>query len=244
MQSSIPTHTAVTYPFGWQTLSCQWEQLDYAARLSLADFAMAETPRSARISGLLALVYDLPEGGFDPDRLSLIDRTAALFSIACRIGCWPARFVCRCTACDVPCELRVRPDEFAYEPGTAYSVDVAGCGFMQPNGHHEALLEDGQDLAVQSLAIGTADAQDLDETFATLETGAPKFTAALPYACCECGAKNVFWFDPLDWIARHLRGLLREVHILAKTYHWSEPEILALSAARRRSYLTMIGAGS
>ncbi len=244
MKTTSPTDTMTTYPFGWQNLSDRWDQLDDAVRLSLADCAMAQTSRAARISGLLSLVYDLPDGRFDPDRLSLIDRAAALFAIACRIGRWPARFVCRCASCDVPSELRVKAAEFTYEPGNAYRVDVAGCDFMQPNGRHEAMLEQGLDIPAESLALGTTDALDPAKTFAALETAAPKFTADLPYQCGDCGAQNVFWFDPLEWIGRHLRGLLQEVHILARTYHWSEAEILALSPARRRSYLAMIEAST
>lgn len=38
------------------------------------------------------------------------------------------------------------------------------------------------------------------------------------------------------------RQLLREVHLLARTYHWSERQILSLSVARRRAYLTLIEA--
>lgn len=36
------------------------------------------------------------------------------------------------------------------------------------------------------------------------------------------------------------KGLLREVHALARTYHWSEEEILRLGIARRFTYLTLL----
>ena len=34
--------------------------------------------------------------------------------------------------------------------------------------------------------------------------------------------------------------LYEEVHVLALHYHWSEPQILGLSATKRRRYLTLL----
>jgi hypothetical protein len=47
-----------------------------------------------------------------------------------------------------------------------------------------------------------------------------------------------FWSEIEAWAAR----VLREVHVLASAYGWSERDILSLSAARRRHYLDMVGA--
>jgi hypothetical protein len=63
--------------------------------------------------------------------------------------------------------------------------------------------------------------------------------------CGECGHR---WLAPVDvagvllrdvdeWARRHLD----EVHRIASAYHWSERDILALSAARRKFYLDAIG---
>jgi hypothetical protein len=53
-------------------------------------------------------------------------------------------------------------------------------------------------------------------------------------ACFDIG--RVLW-ENLDARARHL---LNEVHLLAQTYGWSEPQILALSDARRAAYLARV----
>ena len=37
------------------------------------------------------------------------------------------------------------------------------------------------------------------------------------------------------------RRLLREVNALARTYHWREADILALSPRRRQAYLELAG---
>jgi hypothetical protein len=63
----------------------------------------------------------------------------------------------------------------------------------------------------------------------------------------QCPACNNAWSLALDVpsylykeIASLARRLLREVHLLAKAYGWSEDEILALSPTRRRAYLEMV----
>jgi hypothetical protein len=64
--------------------------------------------------------------------------------------------------------------------------------------------------------------------------------------CPACGhAWNVcfdivsyFWSGLSDWAQR----TLAEVHLLARTYGWSEREILGLSATRRQQYVEMVQA--
>lgn len=62
--------------------------------------------------------------------------------------------------------------------------------------------------------------------------------------CPQCGhgcelnfdIAAYLWDEIGDWAAR----LLREVHVLARAYGWSEQAILGLSARRRRSYLALL----
>jgi len=49
---------------------------------------------------------------------------------------------------------------------------------------------------------------------------------------------SYFWSEINTWAMR----MLREIHVLASTYGWSEAEILAMSAWRRQRYLELIGA--
>jgi hypothetical protein len=48
---------------------------------------------------------------------------------------------------------------------------------------------------------------------------------------------SFLWSEIQDWAVR----LLREVHLLASAYGWSESDILAMSGQRRRWYLEMVG---
>ncbi|MGM0554955.1 MAG: hypothetical protein ACQEVA_01110 [Myxococcota bacterium] len=81
----------------------------------------------------------------------------------------------------------------------------------------------------------------LDEELAIRSPGVLQEIAA---ACAECGQTNQFWFEPsvfvVEAIDRRVMRLLREVHALAWTYHWSERDILEMSRARRRKYLELI----
>lgn len=74
-----------------------------------------------------------------------------------------------------------------------------------------------------------------------LAAAAPLADPRVALQCPACGSR---WDEALD-IARFLQAdiaaaatrLLHEVHALARAYHWSERDILALPAARRRFYL-------
>jgi hypothetical protein len=73
----------------------------------------------------------------------------------------------------------------------------------------------------------------------------PGADIGLDVPCSECGyrAKAVFdiasslWAELDSWA----RGTLFDVHVLAAAYGWTEPEVLALSPARRRRYLELVG---
>ncbi|MBW6435162.1 hypothetical protein KZ829_15585 [Actinoplanes hulinensis] len=75
------------------------------------------------------------------------------------------------------------------------------------------------------------------------ERADPAADITLRTACPGCGAATPLRLD----IAAHLwaeldfwaRDLLTDVHVLARAYGWTEPEILALSPVRRRYYLEL-----
>lgn len=59
--------------------------------------------------------------------------------------------------------------------------------------------------------------------------------------CHECGAGQSVAFDPVPFVARELhqlaQGVLRDVVDIARAFHWSERDILALSDRRRAFYV-------
>jgi len=101
--------------------------------------------------------------------------------------------------------------------------------------------------ALASAAAGAPvdDPADIAAVEARLEAADPLAHVALDLACAACGAGWQAGFDIVALMWAELRaagqGLMREIHALASAYHWSEAEILAVPAARRRRYLDMIG---
>lgn len=86
----------------------------------------------------------------------------------------------------------------------------------------------------------------LREVEDALEAIDPNADLALDVHCEACGAHSTAQLDAgvllWDEIDARARALLAEVHALASAYGWSEGEILSLGAARRASYLAMVGA--
>lgn len=67
----------------------------------------------------------------------------------------------------------------------------------------------------------------------------------LTAACTECGEPLDVMLDPLVLLRAEMAregGILAEIDRIAHVYHWSEAEILALPAHRRRKYLTFVAA--
>jgi hypothetical protein len=72
----------------------------------------------------------------------------------------------------------------------------------------------------------------------------PQSDVELSLSCPNCGhawrapldIASYFWSEVEAWAQR----LLLEVHQLARGYGWSERDILAMSARRRRAYLEML----
>ena len=94
------------------------------------------------------------------------------------------------------------------------------------------------------------DLADLSRLLAEVEDGLdaldPVADLALAVSCAECGHEWVASLDvcSLVWdeIDARARGLLSQVHVLARAYGWSEAEILELSDSRRAASLHLVNA--
>ena len=84
---------------------------------------------------------------------------------------------------------------------------------------------------------------DLAHIDAALEAASPEVADSVTAQCPECGRQEQVRVDPLTFAFPRRDEVLREVHLLASGYHWSEREILALPLARRRTYADLIRAG-
>lgn len=97
----------------------------------------------------------------------------------------------------------------------------------------------GKDIAFEQLPETVIEA--VEERLEELD---PQADVRLALSCPSCSHRweapfdivSFFWSEIDSW-ARHI---LRDVHVLAEKYGWSESDILSLSPTRRRIYLEMI----
>lgn len=92
-------------------------------------------------------------------------------------------------------------------------------------------------------ALSTVARREIEER---MESLAPQVEWDMDVACPNCGETFAHSFDfPPFFLAEVKLGreqLYREVHYLALHYHWPESEILALTRAKRRTYLDLLRA--
>jgi hypothetical protein len=95
-------------------------------------------------------------------------------------------------------------------------------------------------------AVPDAPPGALDEARAAeaLEALDPLADIALETSCPHCGADHELQFDAAAFVWQELAGraprILRDVAELARAYHWSERDILAIPAGRRAFYLAQV----
>ena len=130
------------------------------------------------------------------------------------------------------------------------STDVgAVCGLSEPELQRRALFErclisirrNGQPATADQLTSDVMDA--VAARMAELD---PQADLRLNLTCPTCQHRWQAAFDIVSFLWSEIESwawrILREVHILASAYGWSERDILSLSAGRRKWYLEMVGA--
>jgi hypothetical protein len=175
-----------------------------------------------------------------------------------------------CPPCGEQLEVVLDADDLraeAGDPAAEHVLHVASTGhrvaFRLPNSAaltvaaasedaDEARLELLESCVVRAEHRGRhVPARSLPEEVVSALSGAiarldPQADIRLALTCPTCGHRwsalldiAEFLWREVDWRARTLLG---EVAALAAAFGWSEREILDLSEARRRSYLSLVGA--
>jgi hypothetical protein len=211
---------------------------------------------AAAASGLpIEKVADLPLGDCD------------LLLLRLREQCFGPRFdgLAECPRCRAELDVSIELDELqtsirnvpgrlstaTSDPGPCWTVEVAGTEVqLRPltsrdiracGGDRDRLLA----RCVTGASAGGASALPGPDVLAAVEAILdaldPQAAIALDLDCPECGAT---WQAPVDitefvWteVDRFAQRLLYDVHTLARAYGWTEPDVLAVSPARRRFYL-------
>jgi hypothetical protein len=160
----------------------------------------------------------------------------------------------RCPHCDAELDVRIGIDELRVDAGTAGTVgeaiEVAGAQVrLRPLTSRDVReCGGGRDRLLARCVAGAPEAPGPDLLAAVegrLDLLDPQAAVALTLDCPVCGTA---WQAPVDvtefvWseVDRFARRLLSDVHILARTYGWSEFDVLAVSPPRRRFYLQACG---
>lgn len=134
------------------------------------------------------------------------------------------------------------------EPGPEHEIDL-GSGRLTVHlvtaEDLETAVERPGDPAVElTSALGGSMAQReaLASALARLD---PNAECAIALTCAECEAETVAYLDGFDLLRRGLLeggGIFAQVDLLARTYGWSEADILVMPRARRLRYVAMASA--
>ncbi len=194
----------------------------------------ARALRLAEVAGI-AQARDLPLGARDAALLALWGQW-----FGAQVPCLDTCPDCgQSVEFDLPLEMfRAGPQA---EPREGWRVlttaDLMEAAALPPEQARAALA--------QAVTGDAKTAEDTAEIEDWLDRADPMARLTIHLGCAHCGTE---WDSPFD-IVRHLwaafrtagQRLLHDVHMLARHYHWSEAEILALPANRRRAYLELIG---
>jgi T4 bacteriophage base plate protein len=135
--------------------------------------------------------------------------------------------------------LRVRP---LNSLDLASIVGLGDVGAARLRLIERCLLEASQEG--QSLAAAELPDSALSALMDALSEGDPQAEMRFQLTCAACGHRWPALFDIVSFfwteVGARAGRLLAEVHVLARAYGWREADILALSEARRQSYLELV----
>jgi len=212
--------------------------------LELAAAASPDTPRGA--------LSDLPIGR----------RDAVLYALRTRLFGPEMAGLAACPRCDGRIELTVNAADLLAAPAVESEVDLQVADyelrFRPPNSQDlREAAGDGAATAILRRCLirgecgGVAVAADAlpaevkDAVMEGMAKADPLADVQLALTCPFCEHRWRAGFDIASFLWSEIEAaaarLLYEVHRLASAYGWSEREILGLSAARRQSYLAMVG---
>jgi hypothetical protein len=179
----------------------------------------------------------------------LLDVHAAAFGRAIEL-------VTECPACGEALELSLAVADIRVDAGDVGAEHVLpdGLRFRLPTSADLLAVAAVPDIAAARAALaercvvagGPPEESALAALAAAIAKLDPQADIDLALRCGECGERWTVPFDVADHVWRRLdapaRSLVADVAALAAAFGWSEAEILALSAERRRLYLDLVGA--
>lgn len=231
--------------------------------IRVAEATESPLPRAQRVTTILAAMCERLAGQPTDEEqvrsVSAAGREWLLQQSALQFFHGTNWFEASCTACG---------ERFDFElPLAAVPRGPAGRGFPEvkvrtsrgirhfeaPNGHHEeamAAQRDGDPRRTFATLCSLADEaandtelfveDDLQRIDAALEAISPDIADGVDVVCPSCGEPTRIRIDALTFAFPRSESILREVHVIASAYRWSEADILALPSQRRRAYAALI----
>lgn len=200
-----------------------------------------------RLLGLLARPGEGLVSGAAFDTMPLGDRDRALAALYGALYGADVVADARCTDCAARFELRFDlaalaasrvPDGSA--SGDPAAVSVNGARLRLPAAAD--LSGAPGDLVARLLMEG--DPPPIEIAEAAIEAADPALELDLSGTCPECGTAQKTPFSMVGFLsaalARDLQFLLREVHLVARAYHWSLESILGLARAERQEFARLV----
>lgn len=200
----------------------------------------------------LALL-DAAEPGQAPAQLTIGARDAALLRLRAQLFGDDIAALAHCPACRAPLDIAFRTADVSVAhtpvPGPhRLQVDGIDIGYRLPTSD-DLLAVAQRDDAAEALLLRCVEA-DAPLSPAAVAALTQAIAAADPQACIElalqcpdCGHGWNALFDIVTFLWSEVSALahrlLRDVHMLARAYGWSEAEILGMSAQRRQCYLEL-----
>ena len=143
-------------------------------------------------------------------------------------------------------EFTLTWNEYVLRCRTPNSEDLAACRAADGNQWRRIILDRcALESRYQSdpIAVDLLPAPAIEAAIARMSEVDPQAQTTIALNCPECayGWDEVFDITAFFWaeIDAWARRLLRDIHVLASAYGWSESDILPLSPARRQIYLAM-----
>lgn len=234
-----------------------------AFELSLAESGSAEAslPRRVTIvlSSALEHVGGVPATVERVHALAVGDRQFLMRQLAVLLDQDMVWLSSTCASCERGFDVQIEQSRLPVkEAGASFPFAMApaswgACRVRVPSGEdQEAAVHIGDDRAATRLLARRCALDPVPETIRELsdmdiariehavEHAAPEVTTIVQSACPECGHANEVYVDPYACLTATAGSLWDDIHDLASAYHWSERDILALSRARRQTYLRRI----
>lgn len=233
--------------------------------LAVAEAIAAAGTRPERVTRLLAAAFETIG-----DEASSLETARALSSgtrewlvqcAACAFRSDTSWFEATCEKCGKPYDLSLDllvatgVEAEMFDPVVTVETSIGTRAFHVPTGSHEELFarrhQPSDDPRRGFAAIcglsGNAvvdadqfDEHDLELIDEAIEAASPEVADQAETSCPSCGETTTTQIDPMLFAFPAEVDLLRDTHLIARAYGWSQDEILRLSARHRGQFAELI----